>query len=250
MAKDFEGKIALVTGAGSGIGQAVARVLSSEGAAIVCADLREAAAQAMADEITAAGGRAVVFVGDAANPDDCKASVDLAVATYGRLDLAFNNAGIGGPMGPIQDMDLGEYKRLIDVNLNSVFYGMAAEIPAMLASGGGAIVNTSSILGLVGTDSAVPYVAAKHGVSGMTKATAILYATQGIRINSVHPGYINTPLLSTIDQETQAALAELHPMKRLGNAEEVAQVVAFLLSDKASYVTGSQYVVDGGYTAQ
>jgi len=250
MDKQFQGKVALVTGAGSGIGLAVAEELAAQGAAVVGTDLNLAAAQATADRIKAAGGQAVALAGDAAKPEDMKAAVDLAVATYGGLHLAFNNAGIGGPQGPIDQIEIEPYLRLIDVNLNSVFYGMQAEIPAMLASGGGSIVNTSSILGLVGTDMAIPYVTAKHGVAGMTKAAALLYAPQGVRVNSVHPGYIDTPLLGGLDGEIMQALVKMHPIGRLGKAEEVAQVVVFLLSDKASFVTGSQYVVDGGYTAQ
>jgi len=250
MSGEFEGKVALVTGAGSGIGEAVATQLAAGGASVVCADISQTAADKIVAAITAAGGKAVAFVGDAANPDDVKASVDLAVKTYGALNLAFNNAGIGGPQGAITDVPLDGYKRLIDVNLNSVFYGMQAEIPAMLNAGGGSIVNTSSILGLVGTDLAIPYVTAKHGVAGMTKATAIAYAPKGVRINSVHPGYIDTPLLSALDDATMKALVAMHPIGRLGTAAEVAEVVCFLLSNRASNVTGSQYVVDGGYTAQ
>jgi len=250
MSKEFEGKVALITGAGSGIGEAVAKQLAAGGAAVVVADFVADAANRVADEIKAAGGKAVAFVGDAAKPEDVKASVDLAVSTFGGLHMAVNNAGIGGPQGPIENMDIDAYKRLIDVNLNSVFYGMQREIPAMLACGGGSIVNMSSILGLVAEGSAVPYTTAKHGVSGMTKATAVFYAKQGVRVNSVHPGYIDTPLLSGMSDAVRAALVGAHPLGRLGTAEEVAEVTCFLLSDRASNVTGSQYVVDGGYTAQ
>jgi len=250
MSADFAGKVALVTGAASGIGEAVAKELAAQGACVVAADLNAAGVQAVVDAITAAGGKATAFVGDVGKPEDVKAAVDTAVATYGGLHLALNNAGIGGPKGPIEDIPIDGYLKLIDVNLHSVFYGMRYEIPAMLAAGGGSIVNTSSILGLVGTALAIPYVTAKHGVAGMTKATAIQYASKGIRINSVHPGYIDTPLLTTLDEATTKALITMHPIGRLGTSEEVAQVVCFLLSDKASNVTGSQYVVDGGYTAQ
>jgi len=250
MEQSFAGKVALVTGAGSGIGEKVALDLAAQGASVVAADLNGDAVRKTVAAITAAGGKAAALVCNVAKPDDVKASVDFAVKTYGGLHLAFNNAGISGPMGPIEDIAVDDYLKLIDINLNSVFFGMKYEIPAMLASGGGSIVNTSSILGLVGTEGPIPYVTAKHGVAGMTKAAAVGYAAKGIRINSVHPGYINTPLLSTVDETIMAGVVALHPMGRLGTAEEVAQVVLFLLSDKAAFVTGSQYVVDGGYTAQ
>jgi NAD(P)-dependent dehydrogenase (short-subunit alcohol dehydrogenase family) len=250
MEQAFAGKVALVTGAGSGIGEKVALDLAAQGASVVAADLNGAAARKTVDAITAAGGKAVAFTVNVAKPEEVKAAVDFAVKTYGGLHLAFNNAGISGPMGPIEDIAVEEYLKLIDINLNSVFFGMKYEIPAMLASGGGSIVSTASILGLVGTDGPMPYVPAKHGVAGMTKATAIGYAAKGIRINSVHPGYIDTPLLSTVDKAIIDGVVALHPIGRLGTAEEVAQVVLFLLSDKAAFVTGSQYTVDGGYTAQ
>jgi len=250
MEQSFTGKVALVTGAGSGIGEQVALDLAAQGASVVATDLNGDAVRKTVAAITAAGGKALAFTGSVAKPDDVKASVDLAVKTYGGLHLAFNNAGISGPLGPIEDIAIDDYLKLIDINLNSVFFGMKYEIPAMLASGGGSIVNNSSILGVVGTEGAIPYVTAKHGVAGMTKATAIGYAAKGIRINSVHPGYIATPLLSAIDEAQMAALVGLHPLGRLGTSEEVAQVVLFLLSDKAAFVTGSQYLVDGGYTAQ
>lgn len=250
MTTQFEGKTALVTGGGSGIGKGVALALAAEGASVVVNDLGHESAQATVDEIVSAGGKATVSIGDVGKPDDVKVAVDTAVQEYGALHLAFNNAGIGGPQGPIEDMELDEYLKLMDVNLHSVFYGMHFEIPAMLKAGGGSIVNTSSILGLVGEAIAIPYVAAKHGVAGMTKATALEYASQGIRVNSVHPGYIETPLLESAPQEMRDGLVALHPVGRLGTVEEVANVVLFLLSDKASFITGSQYAVDGGYTSQ
>jgi NAD(P)-dependent dehydrogenase (short-subunit alcohol dehydrogenase family) len=250
MVNQFAGKTALITGGGSGIGKAVALALGAEGARVVVNDLKREVAQAVADEITSAGGKAIAVAGDVGNPDDVKAAVDAAVNEYGGLNLAFNNAGIGGPLGPIADIDIDGYRKLMDVNLHSVFYGMHYEIPAMLNAGGGAIVNTSSILGLVGDPNAVPYVAAKHGVAGMTKAAALGYASQGIRVNSVHPGYIDTPLLENLPEDAYNALVGMHPLGRLGTSEEVANLVLFLLSDQASFITGSQHVVDGGYTTQ
>ncbi|MDN3480833.1 SDR family NAD(P)-dependent oxidoreductase [Arthrobacter sp. APC 3897] len=250
MADQFAGKTALVTGAGSGIGMAAALALAAEGANVVVNDLDLEAAQAVVNSILAAGGTAVGSVGDVGNAEEVKAAVDTAAAEFGGLHVAFNNAGIGGPLGLLTDIDLDGYRRVIDANLNSVFYGMYYEIPEMQKAGGGAIVNMSSILGLVGSATAVPYVTAKHGVTGMTRAAALGYAGQGIRVNSVHPGYIDTPLLENLPEEVYASLVGLHPAGRLGTAEEVAQVVLFLLSDKAAFVTGAQYAVDGAYTAQ
>ncbi|MFD1210942.1 SDR family NAD(P)-dependent oxidoreductase [Arthrobacter sp. GCM10027362] len=250
MGEQFAGKTAVVTGGGSGIGKAVALALAAEGANVVVNDLKLETALAVVDEITAAGGTGTAVAGDVGNPVDVKAAVDTAVREYGALNLAFNNAGIGGPNGLLADIDIEGYRKLMDVNLHSVFYGMYYQVPEMLKAGGGAIVNTSSILGLVGEASAVPYVTAKHGVAGMTKAAALGYASQGIRINSVHPGYIDTPLLQGMPQESYDGLVGLHPIGRLGTADEVAEVVLFLLSDKASFVTGSQYAVDGAYTTR
>lgn len=250
MHQQFQGKTAIVTGAASGIGKAIALALGAEGANVVVNDLKIEAAQAVADAIVAAGGRALAIAGDVGNPDDVKVTVDAAVQRYGALQLAVNNAGIGGPLGLLADIDIAGYRRLMDVNLHSVFYGLYHQIPAMLKAGGGSIVNMSSILGLVGSPTAVPYVTAKHGVAGMTKAAALGYADRRIRVNSVHPGYIDTPLLSALPKEAYDALVDLHPVGRLGTSEEVAALVLFLLSDQASFITGAQYLVDGGYTVR
>lgn len=248
--KSFEGKTALVTGAGSGIGKAVALELAVYGANVLVNDLHAETAAKVVEQIVSSGGNAVAYAGNVGKPEDVKAAVDLAVKTFGGLHLAVNNAGIGGPLGPITEVDIQGYKDLMDINLHSIFYGMHYQIPEMLKAGGGAIVNISSILGLVGDAGAVPYVAAKHGVTGMTKAAALGYANQKIRINSVHPGYIDTPLLGNLPKEAYDGLVSLHPIGRLGTANEVADLVLFLLSEKASFITGSSHLVDGGYTAK
>jgi NAD(P)-dependent dehydrogenase (short-subunit alcohol dehydrogenase family) len=248
---EFDGKVAIVTGGGSGIGEAIVMELVAKGAKVVVADRDKAGIDRVVAAAKAARGSAVGFVIDVADAAQNAAMVAFAEKTFGGLHLAVNNAGIGGPSAPTADYPLDGWKTVIDVNLNGVFYGMKYELAAMQKSGGGAIVNMASILGTVGFANAVAYTSAKHALLGMTRVAAMEYATKGIRVNAVGPGFIDTPLLAkNLDEATLKAVAGLHPVQRLGRSEEVSALTCFLLSDRASFITGSYHLVDGGYTAQ
>jgi NAD(P)-dependent dehydrogenase (short-subunit alcohol dehydrogenase family) len=201
------------------------------------------------EEINKAGGEAFFIKADSSNAQDNEALVKQTIVKYGSLDVAVNNAGIGGPLSTTGEYPIDGWQKVIDINLSGVFYGLRYQIPAMLPKGG-SIVNVASILGQAGTKSSPAYVAAKHGVVGLTKAAALEYAEKNIRINSVGPGYIKTPLLDSLDEATLKALIGLHPMGRLGEAEEIAELILWLASSKSSFVTGSYYAADGGYLAQ
>jgi len=248
MQQDFSGKVVIVTGAASGIGAAIVRDLVGRGGKAVVADFDADGAERVAREL---GGNARPFAVDVADAPQVKEMVAFALREFGRLDAAVNNAGISGSSAPIGETELENWHRVIDVNLHGVFYGMRYEIPAMLETGGGAIVNMASILGSVGWRGSVGYVAAKHALLGMTKTAALEYAAQGIRVNAVGPAFIATPLIEgAMDEDALAGLVALHPAGRLGRADEVAAITNFLLSDAASFVNGSYHPVDGGFLSQ
>ena len=248
--KTLENKVAIITGAGSGIGKAISLLYGKEGAKVVVSDINEKGGNETVAEIKAAGGEAIFVKTDSSKPDDNKDLAEQAVKQFGALHIAVNNAGIGGPISPVGEYPIDGWDKVIAINLSGVFYAMRYQIAAMLQSGGGSIVNVASILGKVGTKGSAAYVAAKHGVIGLTESAALEYADQKIRINAIGPGYIKTPLLESLDENTMNALVGLHPMGRLGEPNEVAELALWLNSDKASFVTGGYYNVDGGYLAQ
>jgi NAD(P)-dependent dehydrogenase (short-subunit alcohol dehydrogenase family) len=240
----FEGKVALVTGASSGIGQAAAFLYAANGAKVIVSDMKEGDTVA---KIKAKGGEASFIKADVSKAVECEKLIKQTIKLYKKVDIAFNNAGILGETNNLADMSLAGFEKVIGINLTGVFYCMKYEIAEMLKQGNGVIVNTASILGAVGFASFSGYVAAKHGVVGLTQNAALEYSSKGIRINCVAPGFINTPLLNTIDAKGKKALAVKHPIGRLGTPEEVAELVIWLSSEKASYATGGYYPIDGGY---
>lgn len=244
---ELRGRSALITGAGSGIGRATAIRFAQEGAAVLVFDREADAAANTCADIAAQGGRALAFTGDASSPEDHVAAVAAACGAFGALHIAINNAGIGLRPTPLHEVALDDWDRVSGTNFRGVFLGLKAQVPALLAAGGGAIVNVASILGSVGRRGSGAYTACKHGVMGITRAAALDYAELGIRVNAVGPGYIRTPLIAHLDE---APVAALHPMKRLGEPQEIAELILFLASPRASFSTGGYFTADGGFLAQ
>jgi len=250
----LEGKAALITGAGGGIGRATALAFAREGARVAVADVAADAARETVAQVNTAGGQAISLMGDVTRDADVRAMIESVIRTYGRLDCAFNNAGIAGWHVDAAGKKTAEWSeeafdRMIAVNLKGIWLCMRHELPQMQTQEGGAIVNTGSIAGLVGLPTSSAYVAAKHGVLGLTKTAAIEYAEENIRVNAVCPGYIKTPMTEeTMRRRGEAILAQV-PFHRMGTPEEIAEMVVWLCSDRASYVSGACYNVDGGWMA-
>lgn len=251
------GKVALVTGSAAGIGRETALQFAAEGAKVVVSDIAEGGGEETAAMIRKNGGEAAFIRADVAKAADVAALIAQTVARFGRLDCACNNAGIEGTVAPFIDQTEENFDRIIDINLKGVFLCLKAEITQMLTQGGGSIVNLASIAGLIGFPGLSPYVASKHAVNGLTKNAALEYAKQGIRVNSVCPGGIDTRMLDSLaDQATGGKMTSremmdnLHPMGRIGTPDEVAKLIVWLASDSASFVTGVNVPVDGGFVAQ
>jgi NAD(P)-dependent dehydrogenase (short-subunit alcohol dehydrogenase family) len=249
----LEGKVGVVTGGGGGIGRATALAFAREGATVAVVDVAVPAGEATVQMIRSAGGEAIFIQADVTRSEEVKAMADRTFETFGRLNCAFNNAGINGEIISVSRCTEESWDRIIDINLKGVFLCMKYEIPRMLKSGGGSIVNTASVMGLVGEPGHPAYAASKHGVVGLTKSAAIFYAQAGIRINAVCPGAVHTPMVETVlaeHPELKQTMDSLAPMTRMAEAEEVARAVIFLCSDDASYITGHPLAVDGGWVAR
>lgn len=248
----LESKAAIVTGASSGIGRAVALAYAKAGASVTVSDMNTQGGEETVSLVQQAGGRAIFVAADVSKPKDCENLAMRTVAEFGRLDIACNNAGIGGDIAPTADYPVEAWEHVIGVNLSGVFYCMKYQIPQMLRSGGGVIVNMASILGAVGFAGAPAYSAAKHGVLGLTQSAALEYSAQGVRVNAVGPGFIHTPMISSLESDVAARqqLVAQHPIGRLGQPEEVAALVLWLSSPAASFATGAYYPIDGGFLAR
>ncbi|NEW38016.1 SDR family oxidoreductase [Nocardia cyriacigeorgica] len=249
MSRGFDDRVAVVTGGASGMGAACARAMAARGARVLVVDVNGEGASAVAEEI---GAAAISFTADLADPAAAEAMVDTAMRVYGRLDIAVNAAGVSqSPFAKVADLDLEAWRRVISINLDGMFYALRAEIPAMLGTGGGSIVNIASTMSVVASSSGIgAYAAAKHGVLGLTRAAALEYAEHGIRINAVGPGVIETPMTEIWDTKKKAAQIAQHPIGRFGRVEEVAALVGFLCSNDSAFITGAYYPIDGGFTAK
>ncbi|ATL71668.1 SDR family NAD(P)-dependent oxidoreductase [Nocardia terpenica] len=253
MGSRFEAKVVLITGATSGIGEAVALRVAAEGAAVVLGARGEQPGRRVVERIRSAGGRAVFVPTDVTVADQVERLTRTALDEFGRLDAAFNNAGAVQAFGPVQDIDESAWRAELELNLTGVFYGLRHQVPAIVASGGGAILNNASNLGVVGMGSVAPYVAAKHGVVGLTRAVALEGAARGVRVNALVSGAVDTPAFREsmgATPESEASIAALHPLGRIARPDEIASLCAYLLSDEASFVIGAAVAIDGGFTAQ
>lgn len=249
--KNLANKVSIITGASSGIGAAIAKLFAQEGAKVVVSDIVEEPGKAVVKAIRDAGGEAIFVYADTSKPEDNAALVKVAIQEFGALHIAVNNAGIGGTAALTGEYPIESWQQVIDINLSGVFYGMHYQIPEMLKTGGGNIINMASILGQVAFATAPAYAASKHGVVGLTKAAAVEYGLQNLRVNAIGPAFIYTGMVNeeTMGKETIDFLASKHALGRLGKAEEVAELALFLASEKSSFITGAYYPVDGGYLA-